>query len=250
MSANEPEVGGPADRELARRREPHVEIILIRHGEPNWSPEGGASVPNPALTAYGHAQAEAVAQDVAQRNLDAIYVSPLARAQQTAEPLIRASGVAATTLDTLAEIDVGATGLSPEEVDRYFVEAMQRPLVDHWEGWPAGETFRNFHTRVVGGCRELLERHDITAEPLHDFTVWHLPPNRKITIVVVAHGGTNAVLLTHLLDVRPVPWEWLRFESELASFSVAQARPIGERGHVWSLQNFNEIDPLRAAGLR
>ena len=67
---------------------------------------------------------------------------------------------------------------------------------------------------------------------------------------VVAHGGTNAVLLTHLLDVRPVPWEWMRFESELASYSVAQARRISEPGHVWSLQNFNEIGPLRDAGLR
>ena len=58
------------------------------------------------------------------------------------------------------------------------------------------------------------------------------------------------MLLTHLLDVRAVPWEWMRFESELASFSVVQARTIGDQGHVWSLQNFNAIDPLRGAGLR
>ena len=69
-------------------------------------------------------------------------------------------------------------------------------------------------------------------------------------IAVVAHGGTNAVALAHLLDVRPVPWEWLRFESELAAYSVVHARPIGPRGAVWSLQNFNEIDPLVEAGLR
>jgi broad specificity phosphatase PhoE len=67
---------------------------------------------------------------------------------------------------------------------------------------------------------------------------------------VVAHGGTNAVALAHLLDVRPVPWEWLRFESELAAYSVLQARPIGPSGHVWSLQSFNEVDHLAAAGLR
>ena len=56
--------------------------------------------------------------------------------------------------------------------------------------------------------------------------------------------------LSHLLDVRPVPWEWLRFESELAAFSVLQARAIGPEGCVWSLQNFNEVDPLVEAGLR
>ena len=39
-------------------------------------------------------------------------------------------------------------------------------------------------------------------------------------------------------------------ESELAAFSVAQARPLGPNGCVWSLQNFNEVDHLAAAGLR
>ena len=47
-----------------------------------------------------------------------------------------------------------------------------------------------------------------------------------------------------------MPWEWIRFESELAAFSVLQARQVGPEGFVWSLQNFNEIDPLKAAGLR
>ena len=72
----------------------------------------------------------------------------------------------------------------------------------------------------------------------------------KPRIAIVAHGGTNSVALTHLLDIQPVPWEWIRFESELAAFSVLQARQVGPEGFVWSLQNFNEIDPLKAEGLR
>ena len=100
------------------------------------------------------------------------------------------------------------------------------------------------------GAADILARHEIVPERKHDFTVWHMPPGLRLSIAVVAHGGTNAVLLTHLLDVRPVPWEWVRFESALASFSVCQARPIGVAGHVWSLQNFNEVNPLRRAGLR
>ena len=72
----------------------------------------------------------------------------------------------------------------------------------------------------------------------------------------MVQGGYNAVftppdsLDAHLLDVAPVPWEWLRFEIELAAYSVVHARPIGPKGLVWSLQNFNEIDPLVEAGLR
>ena len=244
-----PQSGGPADNELARRRRAPVDITLLRHGEPDWAPGGGASVADPGLTDYGAAQARAVAAAIAPGRVDAIYVSPLRRAQETAAPLVDATGAPAIALEALAEIDAGASGMTQEEVDRYFVAAMRRPLVEHWDGWPSGESFRDFHRRVTAGAADLLGRHGIRAEMMHDFTCWHMPPG-PLSIVVVAHGGTNSVLLTHLLDVRPVPWEWMRFESELASYSVVHARPIGEGGNVWSLQNFNEIDPLRAAGLR
>ena len=69
-------------------------------------------------------------------------------------------------------------------------------------------------------------------------------------IAIVAHGGTNAVALSHLLDVRPVPWEWLRFESELTAYSIVHAREVGETGAAWSLQAFGVVDHLVAAGLR
>jgi probable phosphoglycerate mutase len=234
---------------MVRRRHDHATITLLRHGEPDWTPDGRASVADPGLTEYGAAQARTVASAIAAGGVDAIYVSPLRRAQETAAPLVAATGVATATVEALAEIEAGVTGMTQEEVDRYFVEAMRRPLSEHWEGWPAGESFRDFHGRVTGGAADLLGRHGIRAETMHDFSSWHLPPG-PLSIVIIAHGGTNSVLLTHLLDVRPVPWEWMRFESELASYSVVHARSIGEGGNVWSLQNFNEIDPLRAAGLR
>jgi probable phosphoglycerate mutase len=243
----QPEPGGPADNERARRHS-HVEMTLLRHGEPAWAPEG-TSVANPGLTTYGQAQARAAAAEIATTGVDAIYVSPLQRSQETAAPLAEATGVLPVTLDGLAEIDPGVTGMTQEEVDRYFVQAMRRPLAEHWEGWPAGESFHDFHGRVTECAADLLRRHQIVSTRMHDFTCWKVPPD-PLSIVIVAHGGTNAVLLAHLLDVRPVPWEWMRFESELASYSVVHARPIGEGEHVWSLQNFNEIDPLRSAGLR
>jgi probable phosphoglycerate mutase len=152
-------------------------------------------------------------------------------------------------VEGLAEIGVEAGGMTQVEVDRFFVQAMRRPLRHFWEGFPGGESFHDFHARVTGTIARVLAKHDVHAEPGEEFTVWHVPPRRQ-TVVVVAHGGTNAVLLTHLLDVRPLPWEWIRFELELAAYAVVKAREIGDRGCVWSLVNFNEVDPLRGAGLR
>lgn len=243
--------GAQARREARQREEALAHVILLRHGEPDWYPDGrGIAVDDAGLTSRGQAQARCAAAALAEERVDAIYVSPLLRAQETAAPLVAATGIPAVTVPAFAEISIaGTTGLSQRDVDRYFLEAMRRPLAEHWEGWPRGESFREFHARVCAGLAETLARHGMTPAREHDFTVWEQPP-RPETIVIVAHGGTNAVLLTHLLDVPPVPWEWIRFESELAAYSVVQARPLGQRGCIWSLIDFGEIDHLRAAGLR
>jgi broad specificity phosphatase PhoE len=246
--AQTPRPGVQAEREARGRRAPNAHVYLLRHGEPDWSPNGGPSVNDPALTPYGRAQARAAADRLARQRIDAIYVSPYRRARETAEPLAEATGLTPIVVDGIAEIGVAVQGLSQEDVDRYFVEATRRPLDEHWHGWPRAEGFRAFHARVTSALGDLLGRHGLSPQREQDFTTWHgdTSPN----LVLVAHGGTNAVALAHLLDLDPVPWEWLRFESELAAFSVLQARPLGPAGRVWSLQNFNEVDHLASAGLR
>ena len=243
--------GTQARREARQREEAAAHLILLRHGEPDWHPAGSElQVDDAGLTALGHAQARSAAQALAKGRVDAIYVSPLRRARETAAPLAAAVGLRAVTVPGLAEISVaGATGLSQRDVDRFFLEAMRRPLAEHWDGWPRGEGFRDFHARVCASLDGVLALHGITPGREHEFTVWEQPA-RPETIVIVAHGGTNAVLLSHLLDIPPVPWEWVRFESELAAYSIVQARPLGQRGCIWSLVDFNEVDHLRAAGLR
>jgi len=245
-----PQPGSTAQREVRVRGERHPRVTLLRHGEPDWTPDG-QSVPDPGLTPYGHAQARAAAARLAREGVDALYVSSYRRSQETAAPLARAVGVEPHTVPDLREVGVNVDGLSQEDVDRYFVEASQRPLSDHWQGWPDAEPFRDFHARVTTALEGVLARHGLVPErnAEHGFTEWRLegPP---VHIVLVAHGGTNAVALAHLLDLPPVPWEWLRFESELCSYSIAHARPLGPTGHVWSLQDFGEVDHLVNAGLR
>lgn len=244
-----PPPGPQAEREWRVRQERHARITLLRHGEPDWLPGGGPSVSDPHLTPFGHAQARAAAERIARDGVDGLYVSPYRRAQETAAPLAEAAGVEPATVDDLAEVGVAVDGLTQEEVDRYFVEGSRRPLDELWDGWPGAESFHAFHARVTRGLESVLAREGLRSRREKDFTVWEMP-ERPPHVVIVAHGGTNAVALAHLLEVRPVPWEWLRFESELAAFSVLQARPLGPESHVWSLQNFNEVDHLGAAGLR
>jgi len=246
-----PKPGDTARRELRVRTQRHPRIILLRHGEPDWSPGNGKSVADPALTPYGRAQARAAAERLCEEPIDALYVSPTRRSRETAAPLSEATGLEPIVVENLAEIETGADGLAHTEVDQYFVEGSQRPLVEHWEGWPSpkAERFVDFHARVTDGIADVLSRHGAQARRDHDFTVWNFD-SKGPQIVIAAHCGTNAVAITHLLDVPPLPWEWLRFESELCAYSVLQARKLGPRGAVWSLQSFNEVGHLSDAGLR
>ncbi len=245
-----PPRGPTAEREATDRAQPHAQIVLLRHGEPEWSVDDGPALSDPALTPFGVWQAAASARVLAaEHQFDALYTSPHRRARETADPLIEATGLEPVTVDRLAEVGVAVDGFSTEEANRYFVEGAQRPLREHWDGWPGAETFHDFHARVTSGINDILGMHECRSYREHDFTVWELP-EKKPSIAIVAHMGTNAVILTHLLDIRPVPWEWLRFETGLAAYSILQARPIGPQGYVWSLLQFDREDHLVQARLR
>ena len=68
-----------------------MELVLIRHGEPEWVRDG-LNVVNPPLTERGQMQAERVGAELGGEHFDEIIVSPLLRARQTAAPLLAAQG--------------------------------------------------------------------------------------------------------------------------------------------------------------
>jgi hypothetical protein len=60
---------------------------------------------------------------------------------------------------------------------------------------------------------------------------------------MVAHAGTNSVILGRLLGLEPQPWEWERFASDHASVTVLRSTRIGG-GHIFSLQTFSDVSHL------
>jgi probable phosphoglycerate mutase len=209
-----------------------MELILVRHGEPAWSADG-LSVDDPPLTDLGHEQAAITAKSLAHVEVDEILVSPLVRAQQTAAPIAETLGIAPTTLPWLREIFPGNWGGTPQEaVEQAFRETRDRPLDEQWDGIPGGESFRHFHERVTSGLSGLLRDQGSERLSAHP-PLWRLArPDRRV--MVVAHGGTNAVALGYLLGIEPVPWEWERFVTFHASTSTVQPIAISG-GHSFSL---------------
>ncbi len=224
-----------------------TEIVLVRHGEPHWEP-GGRAVDEPELTTLGHEQARRVAKALEAEHFDAVYVSPLRRARETAAPVIGALGVEAIEKDWLAELRLPELqGMTSQQVQAFFSQARARDLHDHWEGLPGGESFRHFYERVSSGVESLLVGdHPLGIHENSGYRVWNVPDEAPERLLIVAHAGTNAVILSHLLGIEPVPWAYDRFESAWCGISRILLNPLAS-GAIWKLRVFSDTGHL--AGL-
>src|SRR6476661_554032 len=64
-----------------------MELLLIRHALPVRIEGEEGTAADPELDELGHVQAQALADYLAGEPIDALYVSPMRRAVQTAEPV-------------------------------------------------------------------------------------------------------------------------------------------------------------------
>lgn len=218
-----------------------MELIFVRHGEPQWSIDGMAQ-DDPSLTARGHEQASLAAALLAdlEQPLTEIIVSPARRAQETAAPLIAATGLMAQTVDDLTEIRMPDWSQTPDaEVRRIFSDAQQRHPTDWWTGIPGGEPFMDFHKRIAAAITDQVAARGACALDGDDRHLWRMegPPEQRIA--VVAHAGTNTAALGTLLHIEPTPWEWDRFALGHASISRVRLIALGGE-HVFSLRALND----------
>ena len=218
-----------------------MELVFIRHGQPQWDIDG-RGVDDPVLTELGHRQSALLPKFFETRPIDHLFVSPLIRAQQTAAPVIEATGAEPETLPWLAEIRAPVWQGTPSEViEQAFATQRGRPVEEQWEPIPGAESFREFHTRVTDGLTDLLARFDC-VRTLGFPALWRLD-HEGPRIVIVAHSGTNAVCLSHLLGIEPVPWEWERFVAFHASISVVKPMHIAE-AFSFSLFRFSNTEHM------
>jgi probable phosphoglycerate mutase len=218
-----------------------VEIVLIRHGQPEWVREG-MNVVNPPLTGLGHRQAKAMARRLASEAFDEILVSPLERARQTAAPLYEETGRDELIEPWLEEIrDPGWHGSPAEKAEQAYREMRQRPVEQRWHGLDGGESIRDFTHRIHVGASVFLSERGVERVD-HELPMWSIvEPGRRIALV--AHAGTNSVAIAHLLGLPPTPWEWDRFVLGHTSVSRLEAIPV-HGGFTFSLTSLSNLEHL------
>lgn len=221
-----------------------MDVFLVRHGEPAWT-DGGVARNDPVLTELGHAQAERVAQRMRTlEDVDAVWASSMHRAMQTSEPIADQLHIDPDVFDWLQELNNPPEfeGQPGDEVQSFFETVNQRSIEELWDGFGAnGESFRDFHDRVVDGLVETLALNGVTqiADDRHLWTVED--PGKRV--IIVAHGGTNAVVLGHLLGLDPVPWEWERFAQPHTGVSRLKLVRITD-GWAFSLRQLGDVSHL------
>lgn len=218
-----------------------MEIVLVRHGQPEWVRDGLA-VGDPPLTDLGWRQAELVADRLAGEEFDEILVSPLARARQTAEPLLQRLGRPEVIAPWLEEIrDPGWAGSPAEKAEQAYAEMRSQAPEDRWHGLDGGESVRDFVDRIHLGVELFLAERGVERSDQH-LPVWRVTePGRRI--LLIAHAGTNSVSIGHMLGLTPTPWEWDRFVLGHTSVSRLESMRVGSQ-HSFSLVRLADVEHL------
>lgn len=136
--------------------------FLIRHGESqDCTTRLVGRTPGIGLTARGREQARALPARLRSyvTSLDALYVSPLQRAMESAGPIAHAFGVLPQYISAFTEVDFGIwTGMSFDALERdhqwcSYNAKRSAALV------PSGETAPALRERVLGALDEIRARH-------------------------------------------------------------------------------------------
>jgi broad specificity phosphatase PhoE len=154
-------------------------LLLARHGETDWNRQlriqGSSDI---ELNDLGRRQAQSLAQELTDVELDAIYSSDLARARQTAEAVAATHALEVTFDPRLRERSFGSwEGLTREDIDEL------PPGSRH-----DGESDEEVRKRVLAAIDEIAAAH----------------PGEQV--LVVSHGGALNALWHHALGVRVERW--------------------------------------------
>jgi len=168
-------------------------VILLRHGQTDYNVDGRMQGHLEShLTPKGHEQAAAAAPVLAELAPDRLISSDLRRAVDTAEVVAAACGLPVKFDARLRETHLGHwQGRTVAEIDRDYPGAIAEWRSDPAWAPPGGES----RIAVVARSRPVVD--ELEAE---------FADARSETVLLVAHGGMIAGLVTGLMELPHSTW--------------------------------------------
>ena len=221
-----------------------MKLYIVRHGDPDYAQD--------ALTERGKREAELLAERLEKLDFAAIYVSPLGRARETAEVVLRRLGRQGETKEWLREFaprrvdpDLGRETVIwdwlpqhwTEEKAFYDREAWMHVPVMASAGVPAEVRW------VREGLDEVLAKHGYR----HEGDLFRVTRPNRDSIVFFCHFGVECVLLGHLLGISPMPlWHGTCALTTSVTTLVTEERRQGVAS--FRMISFGDVSHLTAAG--
>jgi broad specificity phosphatase PhoE len=196
-------------------------IFLVRHAESTWNRlKKIQGQRDPQLSPYGEKEAKLLARRFKGLEFEAVYSSPLKRAQGTVRAIV-GKKAEIQCIEELKEINLGQwEGRTLKQIRRKFGESF-----DNWAVSPSkvkipgGEDFKEFKKRVGKAMRGIERRH------------------KEGNVLVVCHGGVISTYATTLLNLPPDDVWCLTVKN--ASLTIVEIDP-----GVRKLITFNDISHL------
>ena len=185
-----------------------MRLIFIRHAEPDYEHD--------SLTKKGRYEAELLARRTARwENIEAIFCSPLGRAQETASYTLKALGRDAVTCDWLREFAyevkdpvTGEIKVPWDFLPGYFTKI---PEMYDKDKWLDTEIYRS-NPKIKPDYNEICRRMDdllLTNGYMRDGNMYRADASMtdgddEKNIVFFCHFGVTCMILSHLLGISPV----------------------------------------------
>lgn len=218
-----------------------MRILLIRHGDPDYV--------NDTLTEKGRREAALLAKRAPFLHMGECYMSPLGRAQHTAQPCLEAVNCDAEVLEWLrefpAEVDINkAKELAQAYPDvrmdgeKYLPRIAWDMVPGYWTEHAEYMDKTAWRDSLVAQASDIVEVYDRVTKELDAFLAEHgyvregghyrVEKESTETVTFFCHFGISCVLLSHLWNVSPfVLWHSLALAPTSVTEIVTEERQQG-----------------------
>ena len=216
-----------------------MKLLIVRHGDPDYRHD--------SLTRKGKKEAKLLAARLSALDVRAFYLSPLGRAQKTASYTLKRLSRDGETLNWLQEFRGSVTRPDGSETccwDRLPCSFTEDEIY-YSPRWHAGDLYRGTNVKaeydkVCAGLDQLLARHGYRHVGRH----FETQQGNHDTLVLFCHFGVEAVILSHLFGVSPVPlWHntvaltssvtTLITEERQKGYAIFRMCGFSDIGHLW-----------------
>lgn len=192
-------------------------LILVRHGESEWNAKGiWTGLIDIPLSEKGREEARLAASALKDIKIDIAYTSPLIRAKQTLDEIVRSlpSPIAQTIENkALNERDYGIlTGKNKWEIEKKYGD---EKFLQIRRGWnvpiPGGETLKDVYNRVV--------------------------PYYKGEILPKLKGGKNVLIVAHGNSLRSL----VKYLENISDVDISNLELATGEIYIYSIDNSGNI---------